>query len=65
MTSKKIKQLIESNRNGADWFDSYQEIDSFLFTELGNIGEEFPIINKDKPEINTIEAIKILIKNKL
>lgn len=61
MTNEEIEQLKESDRNGQNWFNAYQEIDSFLFNELDKIGKEFPIINQDKPELNTIEAIKVLL----
>lgn len=61
MTNEEIEQLKESDRNGQNWFNSYQEIDTFLFEELEKIGKEFPIINQDKPELNTIEAIKVLL----
>lgn len=61
MTNEEIEQLKESERNGQNWFNSYQEIDTFLFEELEKIGKEFPIINQVKPELNTIEAIKVLL----
>jgi hypothetical protein len=61
MTNEEIEQLKESDRNGQGWFNAYQEIDSFLFAELEKVGKEFPIINEDKPEVNTIEAIKVLL----
>ena len=61
MTNEEIEQLKESDRNGQNWFNAYQEIDSFLFNELEKIGKEFPVINQDKPELNTIEAIKVLL----
>ncbi len=54
--------LEESNRNGMEWFNSYGEVDQFLFDELEKINKDFPIIDEDKPELNTIEAIKLLIK---
>lgn len=58
--SKELKELKESNNNGMDWFNAYGEVDGFIFDELVKIGKEFPLDN-DKPELNTIEAIKILI----
>ena len=61
MTNEEIDQLKESDKNGQNWFNAYQEIDSFLFDELEKIGKEFPIIDQDKPELNTIEAIKVLL----
>lgn len=61
MNEQEIKELKESNDNGMDWFDAYGEVDQFIFDELDKIGKEFPIVDKDKLEINTIEAIKILI----
>ena len=61
MTNEEIEQLKESDKNGQNWFNAYQEIDSFLFDELEKIGKEFPIIDQDKPELNTIEAIKVLL----
>ena len=44
------------------WFNAYQEVDDFLFEQLDKKGKEFPIINENKPQLNTIEAIKILLK---
>ena len=61
MTNEEIEKLKESDKNGQNWFNAYQEIDSFLFDELEKIGKEFPIIDQDKPELNTIEAIKVLL----
>jgi len=61
MTNEEIEQLKQSDRNGKNWFNAYQEIDIFLFNELEKIGKEFPVINQEKPELNTIEAIKILL----
>ena len=65
MMIEQIKELIESDKNGQIWFYAYGEIDDFLFNELDKVGEEFPIIDEDKPELNTIEAIKLLIDTKL
>ena len=62
---EQIKELIESDKNGQIWSYAYGEIDDFLFNELGKAGKEFPIIDEDKPELNTIEAIKLLIDTKL
>ncbi len=45
------------------WFNAYGEVDQFIFDELDKIGKEFPIVDKAKPELNTIEAIKILINS--
>ena len=61
MSNREIEQLKESDKNGQDWFNAYQEIDSFLFEELEKVGKDFPIISQDKPELNTIEAIKVLL----
>jgi hypothetical protein len=52
------KELIISDNNGKGWFNSYQEVDLFLFQEI----DDFPIINEKTPEANTIEAIKIYAK---
>ncbi|WP_178985160.1 hypothetical protein [Winogradskyella helgolandensis] len=55
-------ELKESNENGKNWFNAYQEIDSFLFSELERNNLDFPIIKgSDDPSKNTIEAIKMLI----
>lgn len=62
---KKIKRLKENAKNGFDWFISYQNVDSFIFKELNELGLEFPVVSEDKPELNTIEAIKLLIKQKI
>lgn len=62
MNQQEIEQLQESDQNGQHWFNAYGEIDQFLFTELENIGIGFPIVS-DRPELNTIEAIKLLMKN--
>ena len=59
--TEEIEQIKESDKNGQGWFNAYQEIDSFLFEELEKAGKEFPIINQDRPELNTIEAIKTLL----
>ena len=61
MTTKEIEQLKESDRNGQNWFNAYQEIDTFLFNQLEKVGKEFPILDQDRPELNTIEAIKVLL----
>ena len=34
LTTVALLELEESNKNGMDWFNSYQDIDSFLFDEL-------------------------------
>jgi hypothetical protein len=55
-------ELKESNKNGKNWFNAYQEIDSFLFLELERNNLDFPLIKgNDDPSKNTIEAIKMLI----
>ncbi|MFW6246834.1 MAG: hypothetical protein ACOC22_01515 [bacterium] len=61
MTTEEIEQLKESDSNGQNWFNAYQEIDRFLFEELEKVGKEFPIVDQDRPELNTIEAIKVLL----
>ena len=61
MTTKEIEQLKESDRNGQNWFNAYQEIDTFLFNQLEKVGKEFPTLDQDRPELNTIEAIKVLL----
>ena len=62
MNDNDIKELIESDENGSDWFNAYGEVDYFIFDELSKIGKEFPIVDEHKPELNTVEAIKIIIK---
>lgn len=65
MSQTELDQLQESNENGKKWFDSYQEIDLFLFEELEKRSLEFPIIDgNNNPSVNTIEAIKLLINQK-
>lgn len=59
MSDEEIEDLKKSNQNGMDWFNAYGEVDQFLFDMLGEIGKEFPL-KSSKPEINTIDAIKIL-----
>ena len=44
------------------WFNSYQDIDNFLFDELDKKGLEF-ITDFEKPELNTIASIKLLMCN--
>ena len=39
-----------------------EEVDYFIFDELSKIGKEFPIVDEHKPELNTVEAIKTIIK---
>ena len=72
--NKELCELIESEKNGRYYFDSYQDIDLFLMDELYNIGVDFPLNNninfgmtrdeefKGSTE-NTINAIKLLIEN--
>jgi hypothetical protein len=62
MNDNDIKELIESDENGSDWFNAYGEVDYFIFDELSKIGKEFPIVDEHKPELNTLEVIKIIIK---
>lgn len=62
MNDNDIKELIESDENGMDWFNAYGEVDYFIFDELSKIGKEFPIVDEHKPELNTVEAIKTIIK---
>jgi hypothetical protein len=62
MNDNHIKELIESDENGSDWFNAYGEVDYFIFDELSKIGKEFPIVDEHKPELNTVEAIKTIIK---
>ena len=58
-TSYSIK-LEEIDKNKTDWFRSYSKVDDFLFKQLDTLGKEFPIVDMDRPELNTIEAIKVL-----
>ena len=62
LTAVDLAELEESNRNGMNWFNSYQDIDNFLFEELDKKGLEF-ITKFEKPELNTIASIKILLCN--
>ena len=72
--NKELCELIESEKMGRYYFDSYQDIGSFLIDELYKIGVDFPLNNKIKFGMtrcdefkgstkNTIDAIKLLIKN--
>lgn len=62
LTTVALSELEESNKNGMDWFNSYQDIDNFLFNELDKKGLEF-ITDFEKPELNTIASIKLLMCN--
>ena len=62
LTTVALSELEKSNRNGMKWFNSYQDIDNFLFDELDKKGLEF-ITNFEKPELNTIASIKLLMCN--
>lgn len=62
ITAVELQELEESNRNGMDWFDSYQDVDNFLFNELDKRGLEF-VTNFEKPHLNTIASIKLLMCN--
>ena len=60
LTTVALSEIEDSNRNGMDWFNSYQDIDNFLFDELDKKGLEF-ITEFEKPELNTIASIKLLM----
>ncbi len=61
MKKEELEELIKSEENGKAWFNSYQEVDNFLFNELEELNIDFPLVDyNDLPEINTIEAIKLL-----
>lgn len=60
LSTVELLELQESNKNGMDWFNSYQDIDNFLFDELNKKGLEF-IIDYERPEQNTIASIKLLL----
>ena len=62
LTAVDLAELEESNRNGMNWFNSYQDIDNFLFEELDKKGLEF-ITEFEKPELNTIASIRLLMCN--
>ena len=62
LTTVALSELEESNRNGMEWFNSYQDIDNFLFDELDKKGLEF-VTEFEKPELNTIASIKLLMCN--
>ena len=62
LTAVELQELEESNKNGMDWFDSYQGIDNFLFNELDKKGLEF-ITDFEEPHLNTIASIKLLMCN--
>ena len=62
LTTVALSEIEDSNRNGMDWFNSYQDIDNFLFDELDKKGLEF-ITEFEKPELNTIASIKLLMCN--
>ena len=50
LTAVFLYELEKSNRNGMKWFNSYQDIDNFLFDELDKKGFEF-ITDFEKPEL--------------
>lgn len=62
LTTVALSELEKSNRNGMKWFNSYQDIDNFLFDELDKKGLEF-ITDFEEPELNTIASIKLLMCN--
>lgn len=62
LTTVALSELEESNRNGMEWFNSYQDIDNFLFDELDKKGLEF-VTEFEKPELNTTASIKLLMCN--
>lgn len=62
LAAVELQELEESNKNGMDWFNSYQDIDNFLFDELDKKGLEF-ITDFEKPHLNTIASIKLLMCN--
>ena len=62
LTTVALSELEKSNRNGMKWFNSYQDIDNFLFDELDKKGLEF-VTEFEKPELNTIASIKLLMCN--
>ena len=62
LTEVHLAELEGSNKNGMDWFNSYQDIDNFLFDELDKKGLEF-ITEFEKPELNTIASIQLLMCN--
>lgn len=62
LTAVELQELEESNKNGMDWFNSYQDIDNFLFDELDKKGLEF-VTDFEKPHLNTIASIKLLMRN--
>ena len=62
LTTVALSEIEDSNRNGMDWFNSYQDIDNFLFDELDKKGLKF-ITEFEKPELNTIASIKLLMCN--
>ena len=60
MTKQEEKELRISDQNGKDWFNSYQEIDSFLLSELDKYDLDLLVDDvNQKPEIWTIKAIKM------
>ena len=62
LTTVALSELEKRNRNGMKWFNSYQDIDNFLFDELDKKGLEF-ITDFEEPELNTIASIKLLMCN--
>jgi hypothetical protein len=61
MTKQEEKELRLSDQNGKDWFDSFQEVESFLLSELEKYGIDLLVDDvNQKPEIWTIKAIKML-----
>lgn len=60
---KELSELVKSDNNGGDWFNAYQDVDSYLFKALLSKGLEFPIVDEKHPQLNTIAAIELLIEN--
>lgn len=60
ITEIEMLELQQSDKNGSDWFNSYQDVDDFLFKELDKNGLEF-VTEFDDVATNTIESIKRLI----
>lgn len=54
-----LSPILESEKNGRDWFNNFQEVDSFVFNQL-NVDDV--ITSNTSPAQNTIANIKQLIE---
>lgn len=56
---KLLSPIFESEKNGRDWFNNFQDVDNFVFNQLDVDGI---ITSNSSPAENTIANIKQLMK---